>query len=112
MLSLEVKMIARNKRPRTTAMMSILFIFYGLLIYKDYDAEMPEFIFVLGGMFMTGVFWYDVWPVFSGMAQPVLPLFDGAECKNETSPSIGFLFDGRYKYCFLFTFVGVYGYFA
>jgi hypothetical protein len=56
MLSLEVKMIARNKRPRTTAMMSILFIFYGLLIYKDYDAETPEFIFVLGGMFMTGVF--------------------------------------------------------
>ena len=56
MLSLEVKMIARNKRPRTTAMMSILFIFYGLLIYKDYDAEMPEVIFVLGGMFMTGVF--------------------------------------------------------
>lgn len=56
MLSLEVKMIARNKRPRTTAMMSILFLFYGLLIYKDYDAEMPEFIFVLGGMFMTGVF--------------------------------------------------------
>lgn len=56
MLSLEVKMIARNKRPRTTAMMSILFIFYGLLIYKDYDAEMPEFVFVLGGMFMTGIF--------------------------------------------------------
>jgi hypothetical protein len=56
MLSLEVKMIARNKRPRTTAMMSILFIFYGLLIYKDYRADMPEFIFVLGGMFMTGVF--------------------------------------------------------
>ena len=56
MLTLEVKMIARNKRPRTTAIMSILFIFYGLLIYKDYDSEMPEFIFVLGGMFMTGVF--------------------------------------------------------
>ncbi|MEN8118626.1 MAG: DUF5687 family protein [Bacteroidota bacterium] len=56
MLSLEVKMIARNKRPRTTAIMSVLFIFYGLLIYKDYDQEMPEFIFVLGGMFMTGIF--------------------------------------------------------
>jgi hypothetical protein len=56
MLSLEVKMIARNKRPRTTALMSVLFIFYGLLIYKDYDAEAPEFIFVLGGMFMTGIF--------------------------------------------------------
>jgi hypothetical protein len=56
MLSLEVKMIARNKRPRTTALMSILFIFYGLLIYQDYDSETPEFILVLGGMFMTGVF--------------------------------------------------------
>ena len=58
MLSLEVKMIARNKRPRTTAMMSVLFIFYGLLLYKDagLERELPEFIFVLGGMFMTGIF--------------------------------------------------------
>ena len=57
MLSLEVKMIARNKRPKTTAIMSVLFIFYGLLIYKDYNTEdFPEFIFVLGGMFMTGIF--------------------------------------------------------
>lgn len=57
MLSLEVKMIARNKRPRNVATMSILFIFYGLLIYKDAGKEeVPEFIFVLGGMFMTGIF--------------------------------------------------------
>lgn len=56
MLSLEVKMIARNKRPRTTAMMSVLFIFYGLLLYQDYTADKPEFIFVFGGMFMTGIF--------------------------------------------------------
>ncbi len=56
MLSLEVKMIARNKRPRTTALMSVLFIFYGLMIYKDVKADSPEFIFVLGGMFMTGIF--------------------------------------------------------
>lgn len=56
MLSLEVKMIVRNKRPRTTALMSVLFIFYGLLIYKDYNAEAPELLFVLGGMFMTGIF--------------------------------------------------------
>lgn len=56
MLSLEVKMITRNKRPRTTAIMSILFIFYGLMIYKDYNADTPEVILVLGGMFMTGVF--------------------------------------------------------
>lgn len=56
MLSLEVKMIARNKRPRTTAIMSILFIFYGLLLYKDPRGQIPETILVLGGMFMTGIF--------------------------------------------------------
>ena len=56
MLSLEVKMIARNKRPRNAATMSVLFIFYGLLIYRDYTPSKPEFIFVLGGMFMTGIF--------------------------------------------------------
>jgi hypothetical protein len=56
MLSLEVKMITRNKRPRTTAVMSIIFIFYGLIIYQDFDEKKAEFILVLGGMFMTGIF--------------------------------------------------------
>ena len=56
MLSLEVKMIMRNKRPRSTAMMSVLFIFYGLLIYRDYKPDGSELIIVLGGMFMTGIF--------------------------------------------------------
>jgi hypothetical protein len=56
MLSLEVKMITRNKRPRTTAFMSVLFIFYGLLLYKDYNENAPELILVMGGMFMTGIF--------------------------------------------------------
>jgi len=56
MLSLEVKMITRNKRPRTTAIMSIIFIFYGLILYQDFDKGKPEIILVLGGMFMTGIF--------------------------------------------------------
>lgn len=56
MLSLEVKMITRNKRPRTTAMMSFLFLLYGLVIYQDWEAGKPDFILVFGGMFMTGVF--------------------------------------------------------
>jgi hypothetical protein len=56
MLSLEVKMIARNKRPRTSAIMSVLFIFYGLLLYKDFQADSPELMLVFGGMFMTGIF--------------------------------------------------------
>jgi hypothetical protein len=56
MLSLEVKMIIRNKRPRTSAMMSVLLLLYGLLIYKDYNEEFPEAMIVFGGMFMTGIF--------------------------------------------------------
>lgn len=56
MLSLEVKMILRNKRPRTSAVMSVLFLFYGLLLYKDHNGEVPEIILVFGGMFMTGIF--------------------------------------------------------
>ncbi len=56
MLSLEVKMIARNKRPKNTALMSVLFLFYGLLIYRDYSADTPDIILVMGGMFMTGIF--------------------------------------------------------
>lgn len=56
MLSLEIKMILRNKRPRTSAVMSVLFLFYGLVLYKDVDGEVPEFLLVFGGMFMTGIF--------------------------------------------------------
>ena len=56
MLSLELKMITRNKRPKNTALMSVIFLFYGLLIYRDFAADTPDFILVLGGMFMTGIF--------------------------------------------------------
>ncbi len=76
MLSLEVKMIMRNKRPKNTAMMSILFIFYGLILYKDHgDGEIPEFIFVLGGMFMTGIFsmmYGQFFPAWHGKYYPLL----------------------------------------
>ncbi len=56
MLSLEVKMLTRNKRPRTLLVMSIIFILYGLIIYRDYKTDSPELILVFGGMFMTGIF--------------------------------------------------------
>ncbi len=56
MLSLEVKMLIRNKRPRTSVVMSVLFIFYGLILYKNNMENTPEVIFVFGGMFMTGIF--------------------------------------------------------
>lgn len=75
MLSLEVKMILRNKRSKNTAVMSVLFLFYGLLIYRDFDPGKSEFILVLGGMFMTGIFsmmYGQFFPAWHGKYYPLL----------------------------------------
>lgn len=56
-ISLEMRMIWRNKRPKNVFLMSVIFLLYGLLIYKDFRNEpAPNFILVLGGIFMTGIF--------------------------------------------------------
>ena len=56
-ISLEMKMIWRNKRPKNVFLMSVFFLLYGFLIYKDFRTERaPEFILLLGGIFMTGIF--------------------------------------------------------
>jgi len=76
MLTLEVKMIARNKRPRTSAMMSVLFLFYGLILYQDAKTrEIPDAIFMLGGMMMTGIFsmtYGQFFPAWHGRYYPFL----------------------------------------
>ena len=77
MLTIEVKMIARNKRPRTSALMSVLFVFYGLILYQDSGngKEIPEVIFVLGGMIMTGMFsmtYGQFFPAWHGRYYPLL----------------------------------------
>jgi hypothetical protein len=57
LIALELKLILRNKRSRSTVMASAIFLFYGFILYK------PEFIskgllgpLVMGGLFMTGLF--------------------------------------------------------
>lgn len=55
-VSLDIRMIWRNKRPRTQFMMTILFLFYGLLIYKDTGHGIPEFMFIIGGLLMVSFF--------------------------------------------------------
>ena len=55
-ISLDVRMIWRNKRPRSQFLMTILFLFYGLIIYKDSGNGIPDFIFVLGGLLMVSMF--------------------------------------------------------
>ena len=56
-IALELKLIWRNKRPRSTAIMTVIMLFYGLLVYKDQHGQPPpEFIFILGGILLVGMF--------------------------------------------------------
>jgi len=56
-LQLDLKLIWRNKRPKTTVWMSLVFLVYGLIFYPNsiYSVEMPAFL-VFVGIFITGIF--------------------------------------------------------
>jgi hypothetical protein len=56
-IALDLRLIWRNKRPRSTAMMTVIMFAYGLMIYRDQPGkELPEFIFILGGVILVGMF--------------------------------------------------------
>ena len=50
----ELKLIFRNKRPRSALVMGVFFMFYGLIFYTNSHYGQTWYIFV--GMFMTGIF--------------------------------------------------------
>ncbi len=56
-INLEIKLILRNKRPRTFMLISALLLLYGLMFYRDGGAgqKMPGMA-LLAGMFITGAF--------------------------------------------------------
>lgn len=56
-IGLELKLILRNKRPRTVLYMSGLFLLYGLIFYtqEKYRVDMPWFLLFVG-LFITGIF--------------------------------------------------------
>jgi hypothetical protein len=56
-ISLELKLIWRNKRPRSVAMMTVIMLAYGLLVYKDQHGQPPpEILFILAGIILVGMF--------------------------------------------------------
>ncbi len=55
-LQLDLKLIWRNKRPRTTVFMSLIFLAYGLLIYTNPHYKDTPAFFVVVGILMTGIF--------------------------------------------------------
>lgn len=52
--SLEIKLILRNKRPKSTLIMSGIFMLYGLIFYRN--PEPDEMLIIVAGMMMTGIF--------------------------------------------------------
>lgn len=55
-LQLDLKLLWRNKRPKTTIFLSFMILGYGLIFYpQDTYQSMPA-IFVFVGIFMTGIF--------------------------------------------------------
>lgn len=56
-INLEVKLILRNKRPRTILFLSALFLLYGLIFYtKEIYLEEQSWILFFVGIFTTGIF--------------------------------------------------------
>jgi hypothetical protein len=57
LMALELKLILRNKRPRSTLMMCGIFLFYGFIMYKPQYIANGSWGFVLfGAVFVTGLF--------------------------------------------------------
>jgi hypothetical protein len=55
-LQLDLKLILRNKRPKTTVYMSLMILAYGLLFYPNPTYQETPAMFVFVGIFMTGIF--------------------------------------------------------
>jgi hypothetical protein len=55
-LQLDLKLIWRNKRPRTTVFMSFIFLLYGLLIYTKPNHLELSFVHIPIGLLMSGIF--------------------------------------------------------
>jgi hypothetical protein len=52
----EIKLILRNKRPKSAFISSIFFLFYGLIIYPSEGLKDSDAFKIFTGMFMTGFF--------------------------------------------------------
>ncbi len=51
----DIKLIKRNKRSKTTVVMSVLFLFYGLIFFKE-NSHQPQIMHIFAGIFVSGGF--------------------------------------------------------
>ena len=50
----DIKLIKRNKRSKTTVLMSVLFLFYGLIFFGN--PTQPQVMYIFSGIFVSGGF--------------------------------------------------------
>ncbi len=57
MIAVDIKLILRNKRPRSLLMLSFIFLAYGFIFYKQtyFETNMLGMV-LMGGIFITGMF--------------------------------------------------------
>ncbi len=55
-LQLDLKLIWRNKRPKTTIFLSLIILGYGLIFYPEETYQNMPAVLVFVGVFMTGIF--------------------------------------------------------
>lgn len=55
LLSLEFKLIMRNKRPRSFLLLSVIFLLYGFMFYKGPNMN-SHYMLLFAGLFMTSIF--------------------------------------------------------
>lgn len=51
----DIKLIKRNKRSRTTVIMSVIFLFYGLIFFSS-NSHQPQVMRIFAGIFVSGGF--------------------------------------------------------
>lgn len=55
LILMEIKLILRNNRPRTYLVMSFLFFFYGIIIYRHNSQFDGNVMFLIVGLLLTGI---------------------------------------------------------
>lgn len=55
-MQLDIRLMLRNKRPRSTLFILIIGLLYGLFFYPQPEFKDMDFIFVFVGIFVTGIF--------------------------------------------------------
>jgi hypothetical protein len=81
LISLDLKLIWRNKRPKSMMFYSLIFIFYGFIFYSKPNLEHPSqwWTLIMGGIFITGLSMINFGSFLISWQSD---FFDGLMCSN------------------------------